>query len=245
MIEVQGLKKQFDNIIAADDVSFVASDGEVTGLLGPNGAGKTTTMRMIYGLAQPDSGSVLIDGRNCTGDPVEVARRLGVLPDTRGLYPRLTSREHLRYFGELQGLSGSALDRRVAELIGWLEMEEIADRRVHGFSHGERVRVALGRALMHGPRNILMDEPSNGLDVMSTRALRSLILLLKQQGKCVLFSSHVMQEVAAVCDRIIVIAAGKVVASGNTGEIVRNTGKSTLEDAFVELTGSREDFIET
>jgi sodium transport system ATP-binding protein len=216
----------------------------VTGLLGPNGAGKTTTMRMIYGLAQPDSGSILIDGRNCTGDPVEVAQRLGVLPDTRGLYPRLTSREHLRYFGELQGLSGPALDRRVAELIGWLEMEEIADRRVNGFSHGERVRVALGRALMHGPRNILMDEPSNGLDVMSTRALRSLILRLKQQGKCVLFSSHVMQEVAAVCDRIIVIAAGKVVASGNTGEIVRNTGKSTLEDAFVELTGSREELIE-
>jgi sodium transport system ATP-binding protein len=244
MIEVQGLKKQFGNIIAVADVSFVASDGEVTGLLGPNGAGKTTTMRMIYGLAQPDSGSVLIDGRNCTGDPVEVAQRLGVLPDTRGLYPRLTSREHLRYFGELQGLSGPALDRRVAELIGWLEMEEIADRRVHGFSHGERVRVALGRALMHGPRNILMDEPSNGLDVMSTRALRSLILRLKQQGKCVLFSSHVMQEVAAVCDRIIVIAAGKVVASGNTGEIVRKTGKSTLEDAFVELTGSLEEFIE-
>jgi sodium transport system ATP-binding protein len=244
MIEVQGLKKKFGNIIAADDVSFVASDGEVTGLLGPNGAGKTTTMRMVYGLAQPESGSVLIDGCNCTGAPVEVAKRLGVLPDTRGLYPRLTSREHLRYFGELQGLSGPALDRRVAELIGWLEMEEIADRRVHGFSQGERVRVALGRALVHGPQNILMDEPSNGLDVMSTRALRSLILRLKQQGKCVLFSSHVMHEVAAVCDRIIVIAAGRVVASGNTGEIVRNTGKATLEDAFVELTGSREELIE-
>ena len=244
MIEVQGLKKRFGQVITANGVSFVASDGEVTGLLGPNGAGKTTSMRMIYGLAHPDSGSVWIDGRNCTGDPVEVAKRLGVLPDSRGLYPRLTAREHLRYFGELQGLSDFSLDRRVVEVIGWLEMEKIADRRVEGFSHGERVKVALGRALMHDPQNILMDEPSNGLDVMSTRVLRSLILRLKQQGKCVLFSSHVMQEVAAVCDRIIVVAGGRVVASGTPDEIVRNSSKSTLEDAFVALTGSREQLIE-
>lgn len=244
MIEAQGLKKKFDHVIAADGVSFIASDGEVTGLLGPNGAGKTTSMRMIYGLAHPDSGSVWIDGRNCTGNPVEVARRLGVLPDSRGLYPRLTTREHLHYFGELHGLSGPSLDRRVVEVIGQLEMARIADRRVQGFSQGERVKVALARALMHDPRNILMDEPSNGLDVMSTRVLRSLILRFKQDGKCVLFSSHVMQEVAAVCDRIVVIAGGRVVASGTTDEIIRNTGKSTLEDAFVELTGSREEFIE-
>jgi sodium transport system ATP-binding protein len=150
----------------------------------------------------------------------------------------------LRYFGELHGLSGPSLDRRVVEVIGQLEMARIADRRVQGFSQGERVKVALARALMHDPRNILMDEPSNGLDVMSTRVLRSLILRFKQDGKCVLFSSHVMQEVAAVCDRIVVIAGGRVVASGTTDEIIRNTGKSTLEDAFVELTGSREEFIE-
>jgi len=243
MIEVQGLKKKFGHIIAANGVSFIASDGEVTGLLGPNGAGKTTSMRMIYGLAHPDSGRVWIDGQDCTGSPVEVAKRLGVLPDSRGLYPRLTAGEHLRYFGELHGLSGPSLDRRVVEVIGELEMERIADRRVQGFSQGERVKVALARALMHDPRNILMDEPSNGLDVMSTRVLRSLILRLKQDGKCVLFSSHVMQEVAAVCDRIVVIAGGTVVASGTTGEIIRNTGKSTLEDAFVELTGSGEELV--
>jgi sodium transport system ATP-binding protein len=244
MIEVQGLRKKFGQVNAANGVSFIASDGEVTGLLGPNGAGKTTSMRMIYGLAHPDGGSVWIDGRDCTSNPVEVARRLGVLPDSRGLYPRLTTREHLRYFGELHGLSGPSLDRRVVETIGQLEMERIADRRVQGFSQGERVKVALARALMHDPRNILMDEPSNGLDVMSTRVLRSLILRLKRAGKCVLFSSHVMQEVAAVCDRIVVIAGGRVVGSGTTDEIVRNSGKSTLEDAFVELTGSREEFIE-
>jgi sodium transport system ATP-binding protein len=245
MIEVQGLAKHFGHVIAVDGVSFTASDGEVTGLLGPNGAGKTTSMRMIYGLAHPDRGSVWIDGRNCTANPVEVAKRLGVLPDSRGLYPRLTTREHVRYFGELHGLSGPSLDRRVVEVIGQLAMERVADRRVQGFSQGERVKVALARALVHDPGNILMDEPSNGLDVMSTRALRALILRLKQNGKCVLFSSHVMHEVAAVCDRVVVIAGGRVVASGTTEEIVRNTGKSTLEDAFVELTGSREEFIET
>jgi sodium transport system ATP-binding protein len=244
MIEVRGLEKTFGGIIAAAGVSFMASDGEVTGLLGPNGAGKTTSMRMIYGLAHLDSGSVWIDGRNCTDNPVEVAKRLGVLLDSRGLYPRLTTREHLRYFGELHGLSDPSLDRRIVELIGQLEMERISDRRVQGFSQGERVKVALARALMHDPQNILMDEPSHGLDVLSTRVLRSMILRLKQDGKCVLFSSHVMHEVAAVCDRVVVIAGGRVVACGTTDEIVRSTGKSTLEDAFVELTGSREEFVE-
>lgn len=243
MIEVQGLKKAFGNIIAADGVSFVADDGEVTGLLGPNGAGKTTSTRMIYGLAHPDSGTVWIDGYNCTGDPVEVSKRLGVLPDSRGLYPRLTACEHLRYFGELQGLSGRPLDSRVMDVIGLLQMERIANRRVQGFSQGERVKVALGRALIHNPKNILMDEPSNGLDVMITRLLRSLIVRLKQEGKCVLFSSHVMQEVAAVCDRVIVMVGGRVVASGTIEEIVRNSSKSTLEDAFVELTESRGQFV--
>ena len=244
MIEVQDLAKKFGPVIAADGVSFSALDGEVTGLLGPTGAGKTTSMRMIYGLAHPDRGSVWIDGQNCTDNPVDVAKRLGVLPDSRGLYPRLTTREHVRYFGELHGRSGPSLDRRVVEIIGQLEMERIADRRVQGFSQGERVKVALARALVHDPGNILMDEPGNGLDVMSTRVLRALIRRLRQNGKCVLFSSHVMHEVTALCDRVVVIAGGRVVASGTTDEIVRNTGKSTLEDAFVALTGSREEFIE-
>jgi sodium transport system ATP-binding protein len=243
MIEAHGLRKKFGNITAADGVSFIARDGEVTGLLGPNGAGKTTSMRMIYGLARPDSGRVLIDGQDCTNDPVEVARRLGILPDTRGLYPRLTCREHLRYFGELQNLRGPELEHRMDELIGWLEMEKIADRRVQGFSQGERVRVALARALVHSPQNILMDEPSNGLDVMSTRALRALVLRLKKQGKCILFSSHTMQEVAALCDRVIVIGKGKVVASGSTQEIILMTGQQTLEDAFVDLISSREELV--
>jgi len=243
MIEAHGLRKTFANFTAVDEVSFLARDGEVTGLLGPNGAGKTTSMRMIYGLARPDSGRVLIDGQDCTTNPVEVARRLGVVPDTRGLYPRLTSREHLRYFGELQNLSGLELERRMDELIEWLGMEQIADRRVQGFSQGERVKVALARALVHGPQNILMDEPSNGLDVMSTRALRALVLHLKEQGKCVLFSTHIMQEVTAICDRVIVIGKGRVVASGTTEEIIHMTGQPTLEDAFVDLIGSREELV--
>jgi len=243
MIEAHGLRKTIGNFTAVDEVSFLARDGEVTGLLGPNGAGKTTSMRMIYGLARPDTGRVLIDGQDCTTNPVEVARRLGVVPDTRGLYPRLTCREHLRYFGELQNLSGLELERLMDDLIESLGMEQIADRRVQGFSQGERVKVALARALVHGPQNILMDEPSNGLDVMSTRALRALVLRLKEQGKCVLFSTHIMQEVTAVCDRVIVIGKGRVVASGTTEEIIRVTGQSTLEDAFVDLIGSREELV--
>jgi sodium transport system ATP-binding protein len=243
MIEVVGLRKTFGNITAVDEVSFLARNGEVTGLLGPNGAGKTTSMRIIYGLARPDRGRVLIDGQDCTANTVEVAQRLGVVPDTRGLYPRLTCREHVRYFGELQNLSGLDLERRMNELIGWLEMDQIADRRVQGFSQGERVKVALARALVHGPQNILMDEPSNGLDVMSTRSLRALVLHLKKQGKCVLFSTHIMQEVTAICDRVIVIAKGTVVASGTTEEIIRMTGQPTFEDAFVDLMESRKELV--
>jgi len=243
LIEAHGLRKTFGKITAVDEVSFLARDGEVTGLLGPNGAGKTTSMRLIYGLARPDSGRVLIEGQECTTNPVEVARRLGVVPDTRGLYPRLTCREHLRYFGELQNLSGLELERRIDELIESLGMEQIADRRVQGFSQGERVKVALARALVHGPQNILMDEPSNGLDVMGTRALRALVLRLKEEGKCILFSTHIMQEVTAICDRVIVIGKGRVVASGTTEEIMHMTGQTTLEDAFVDLIGLSEELV--
>jgi sodium transport system ATP-binding protein len=244
MIEAQELRKTFGSTRAADGVSFTARDGEVTGLLGPNGAGKTTSLRMIYALVSPDSGRVRIDGRDCTGNVAEAAHHIGVLPDTRGLYPRLTAREHLHYFGELHGLETQEVRHRAQELFRWLEMEKIADRRVEGFSQGERVKVALARALMHEPQNILMDEPTNGLDVMSTRAWRAHVLRLKTQGKSILFSSHIMQEVTVICDRVVVIAKGKVVADGTTAELLRLTGKSTLEDAFVDLVGSAEEWVE-
>lgn len=238
MIEVQALHKRFGALTAVEAVSFRAEDGQVTGLLGPNGAGKTTTLRMLYTLVRPDGGSARVDGVDVAQQPLEARRRMGVLPDARGLYPRLTAREHARYAGEMHGLAGAALERRIDELLELLEMREIADRRTEGFSQGERVKVALARALVHGPRNVILDEPTNGLDVMATRALRGLVRRLREQGSCVLFSSHVMQEVAALCDSIVVVARGRVVAEGTPQELRERMGKDSLEEAFVAAIGS-------
>jgi sodium transport system ATP-binding protein len=238
MIEARNLHKRFGRVTAVEDVSFTAEDGVITGLLGPNGAGKTTTMRMLYTLVRPDGGTALVDGVDVVQRPEEARRALGVLPDARGLYPRLTAREHARYYGELHGLSGAALDRRVDELVELLDMKEIADRRTEGFSQGERMKVALARALVHGPRNVLLDEPTNGLDVMSTRSVRTLLRRLKAEGRCVVFSSHVMQEVAALCDRIVVVAHGRVVADGTPDALRARTGKDSLEEAFVATIGT-------
>ena len=237
MIEVRSLHKRFGQVVAVDDVSFVAKDGAVTGLLGPNGAGKTTALRMIYGLIEPDQGRLSIDEVDVSTDPLAAQARVGVLPDTRGLYPRLTAREHARYFGRLHGLRGRELDDRIHELVDLLEMSTIADRRVEGFSHGERMKVALLRALVHGPQNLLLDEPTNGLDVMGTRAMRNLIRRLRGEGKCVVFSSHIMQEASALCDSIVIISAGNVFAYGSPDELRAQTGHGSLEDAFVALTG--------
>ena len=237
MIAIDNIHKRFGSVTAVDGVSFVADDGAITGLLGPNGAGKTTTLRMLYGVMRPDSGSIRVDGVDAVRTPQAAQARLGVLPDGFGLYPRLTAREHLEYFGELHGVAGPQLAARIEELIELLDMQGIADRRTAGFSHGERTKVALARALVHDPQNVLLDEPTNGLDVMSTRSVRRIIRRLREQGRCIMFSSHVMQEVSALCDAIVVIAAGQVVARGTPDELRRQTGRQSLEDAFVALAG--------
>ena len=237
MIRVEGLQKRFGDVTAVDAVSFAAENGRVTALLGPNGAGKTTTLRMIYAVMKPDSGRVQIDDVDAVGDPQGAQARLGVLPDGFGLYPRLTAREHIHYFGELHGISGARLEERTTQLLKLLDMTAIADRRAAGFSHGERTKVALARALVHNPQNVLLDEPTNGLDVMSTRAVREIIRRLRDEGTCVLFSSHVMQEVSAVSDRIIVIAGGRLVAQGTADELLQRAGRESLEDAFLALAG--------
>lgn len=237
MIRATNLQKRFGAVVAVDGVSFTAPDGVVTGLLGPNGAGKTTSLRMIYGLMKPDHGSIDVDGHDVVAHPLVAQTRLGVLPDVSGLYPRLTPREHIRYFGNLQGLDGAELEARIEKWIEVLDLKSVADRRVAGFSHGERTKVALARALVHNPQNILLDEPTNGLDVMSTRAMREVIRRLKAEQRCVVFSSHVMQEVSALCDRIVVIAQGRVAAEGTSEELLALTGKTSLEDAFVSLVG--------
>ncbi len=238
MIRVDDLHKRFGPVKAVDGVGFVAQDGAVTGLLGPNGAGKTTTLRMLYALMKPDRGSLEVDGIDAVADPQAAQARLGVLPDVSGLYPRLTTREHIHYYGQLHGLSGGALETRTRELIALLDMVSFADRPVRGFSHGERTKVALARALVHDPRNVLLDEPTNGLDVMSTRAVREIIRRMRGEGRCVLFSSHIMQEVSALCDTIVVIARGRVVATGSPDQLREQSGHQDLEDAFVALAGA-------
>jgi sodium transport system ATP-binding protein len=244
MIEIQGLRKSFKTrggeIRAVDGVSFEARDGEITGLLGPNGAGKTTTLRMLYTLMVPDEGRVLVDGLDPVVQPDEVRRRLGVLPDARGLYKRLTARENIAYFGRLHGIGEAEIRARTDRLGAALGMHDCIDRRTEGFSQGQRTKTAIARALVHDPRNVLLDEPTNGLDVMTTRALRRFLAELKAEGRCVLFSSHIMQEVAALCDRIVVIAHGRVVAQGTADELRAQTGRANLEDAFVQVIGSEE-----
>ena len=237
MIQVDGIRKRFGTVTAVDGVSFAANDGAITGLLGPNGAGKTTTLRMLYGVMRPDDGHIQVDSVDAVASPQDAQTRLGVLPDGFGLYPRLTALEHIEYFGELHGITGARLQQRARELIDLLDMGAIANRRTGGFSHGERTKVALARALVHDPRNVLLDEPTNGLDVMSTRAVRHIVRRLRDQGRCVLFSSHVMQEVSALCDSIVVIASGHVVANGTPNELRYQTGQDNLEDAFVALAG--------
>jgi sodium transport system ATP-binding protein len=243
MIAVDDIAKAFGKrreIAAVAGVSFTAADGEITGLLGPNGAGKTTLLRVLATLLRPDAGTATIDGRDVVRDRHEVRRNIGVLSDARGLYPRLTGRENIRYYGTLHGASGAALDARIDELVHALAIEDIADRRAQGYSQGERMKVAIARALVHDPHTLLLDEPTNGLDIMSTRALRTLLHGLRDQGRCLVFSSHVMQEVTALCDRIVILGHGRVVAAGTAAELVAHSGAATLEDAFVALLGSGE-----
>ena len=239
MIEVRDLAKSFGGVSAVREVSFTALDGAVTGLLGPNGAGKSTTLRMVYTVLRPDRGTVHIDGTDALRDGEAARRRIGVLAAQPGLYRELTARENVAYFGRLHGLHGTALDRRVDELIDMLGFGDCAQQRAGTLSQGQRVKTALARALVHAPQNVLLDEPTNGLDVPAIRALREIIQRLRAQGHCVLFSSHVMQEVAAVCDRLVVIAGGRVVACATPSELAAGHGGS-LEDAFVAAVGRRE-----
>jgi sodium transport system ATP-binding protein len=240
MIAIDRLSKRFGKVPAVDELTFEAPDGAITGLLGPNGAGKTTTLRVLGTLMRADSGAARVDGVDAGEQPLEARRRMGLLTDARGLYPRLTAVEHVAYFAELHGLEGALLRQRTDELVELLDMRDIAGRRAEGFSQGERMKVSLARALVHRPRNLVLDEPTNGLDVMSTRALREILRRLRDEGCAVLFSSHVMQEVGTLCDRIVVMARGRVVAEGTADQLRERAGTRTLEDAFVSVIGTAE-----
>lgn len=243
MIKVSNLYKSFGKVEAVRGISFEVRDGEITGLLGPNGAGKTTTLRMLYSLLPPDKGEIRIDGLDPTRDAMAIKNTLGVVPDSRGLYTRMSARENVAYYGQLHGMSRKDIDSRLEELVETLDMADFIERRTEGFSQGQRVKVAIARAMIHKPQTVMLDEPSNGLDVMSTRALRRYILDLKSSGHSVILSTHIMQEVAALCDRIIIIAKGKIAANGTAQELLEKSGSDTLEDAFVRLIGSEEGLL--
>ena len=237
MIEAAALAKTFRSVRALDGLSFTAADGSVTALLGRNGAGKTTTLRILYTVMRPDTGTARIDGLCTVADRRAVQRRIGALADTRGLYPRLTAREHVRYYGRLHGLDGAGLERRIDALVDALDMGAFVDRRARGYSKGQSLKLALARALVHEPRTLLLDEPTSGLDIASSRAVRALIRGVRSRGGCVLFCSHSMAEVAALADQVVIIARGRTAAAGSPDELRRRTGESDLEDVFLALTG--------
>jgi sodium transport system ATP-binding protein len=243
MIVANEVRKQFGAIHALGGVSFTARDGQITALLGPNGAGKTTLLRLLVGLLRRDHGSIAVDGVDPERDPMAARRNIGFLTDQFGLYERLSTREYLAYFGELNGMGGAALHARIDEVAELLALNDILERRAKGFSQGQRIKVALARTLLHRPRHLLLDEPSRGLDVMSTRALRHALTALRKDGCCVIMATHVMQEVTNLCDDVIIIAKGHTVAQGSPDELCRRTGIANLEDAFVSLVGTEEGIV--
>jgi sodium transport system ATP-binding protein len=249
VIEVRGIARRFvqgrgrsaRSVQAVDGLDWVAGDACISGLLGPNGAGKTTLLRIVAGLLEPDAGQVLVDGIDVTTQRRAALGRIGVLSDARGLYPRLTARENIVYYGRLQGMSTAAADARARSLAQTLQMLPLLDRRTEGFSQGERMKTALARALVHDPHNIILDEPTNGLDVQSTRALREALQRLRdEQGKCIVFSTHLMQEVERLCDQVMVMARGRAVAQGTVAELCALTGHDDFERCFVQLAFDRE-----
>jgi sodium transport system ATP-binding protein len=235
MIEIEHVSKSFGAVQALSGLSLTARDGEITGLIGPNGAGKTTAFRVVYGLLLADYGCARVDGVDVATHRMKAQRHLGVLPDVRGLYPRLSAREHLRYFGQLHGSGGQALEADIDDLIERLGMQDFADRPAKGFSRGQELKVALGRALVHRPKNLILDEPTNGLDVMSSRAVRELIFEMKGKGHCILLSSHIMSEVSLLCDKLVICAEGRVVAEGTPAQMRAETGAEDLEEVFVRI----------
>jgi len=235
MIEVSGLTKNFGAVRALDDVTFQARDGRITGLLGPNGAGKSTCLRILSTVMNPDRGTATIGGTNVVEHPLQARREFGVLPHSAGLYKQFTARENIAYYGRLHGMSDERLQHRLDELTRRLGLEEIADRKAKAFSQGERTKVALARALVHEPKYLLLDEPTNGLDVIATRDLRSWLIELKNQGCCILLSSHLMLDIAALADDLLIIVHGKLAATGTPESLSERFANDDLEDIFVQV----------
>jgi sodium transport system ATP-binding protein len=237
VIQVRELTKRFRELTAVDSVSFTCHDAQVFGLLGPNGAGKTTLLRLLATVLQPTAGTAQVDGWDVRKQSAQARARIGLLVETAGLYVRFTPREHLRYYGHLHGMDGAQLEQRIDVVIEMLEMADFADRRTEGFSVGMHRRVILGEALIHDPPNIILDEPTAGLDVMSTRNVRDLIARFRAEGRCVLISTHLMSEAQRLCDRVAIIHKGHLQAVDTPKALIAQTGVDDLEEAFVRIVG--------
>jgi sodium transport system ATP-binding protein len=237
MIEAQGLGKSFGKVEAVADISFAAKDGAITTLLGGNGSGKTTTIRMIAGLVRPDRGAARIDGIDVAADRTGALAKIGVLHDDLGLYPRLTAREHLVFSAKLYGMPSRAAEEAANLAIELTGISDIAKRPTHGFSHGQRMKVALARALVHRPKNLILDEPTRGLDIFAVRMLRDLLKRLRDEGVCVVMSNHALAEVMELSDHVVMIANGRLKASGAPADLMRQAKAGSLEEAFVAFAG--------
>lgn len=235
MIEFQHASREFDGFLAVDDVSFRVEPGEVVGLLGPNGAGKTTALRMLATLLKPTRGHVLVDSIDTAVNPLQVRQRIGYQTGDTGLYDRLTPREFLLYFGRFHEIEKAELARRVNQVIAELQIGEFESRPCGKLSTGQRQRVTLARTLLHEPAALVLDEPTNGLDIVSSSFIVSMIRRAADQGKAVLLSTHIMGEVELTCDRLVIIHRGRIIAAGPRDELVRSTGQNTLSHAFLHL----------
>ena len=236
LLKISSVRKNFNEVIALDNVSFDINSGEVVGLVGSNGAGKTTLLRLMSGVYRPSSGSVTL------GDdtPVHLMRdHLGVVPESTGLYSRLTAWENIRYHSRLYGIDDSVSWKRTLKFAQSLDMEENLSRYTKGFSRGMRQKTALLRALAHGPKVLLLDEPTAGLDITSARTVRSLVEQIKLEGGTVVYSTHQLFEAQQVCDRIIIIHNGNVMADGSPEQLIKDNGCETLEEAYVMLTQAK------
>jgi sodium transport system ATP-binding protein len=239
-IRVEGLTKAYSSpdgapFLAVDHISFEAAPGRIFGLLGPNGAGKTTTLRILSTLIAPTEGTATVGGFSVTEAPAEVRRRIGFLTGSTGLYPRLTAREAVRYFARLYGMESGAAERRIDLLFDRLGIVPFQHKRCGDLSTGMKQKVSIARAIVHDPPVLILDEPTTGLDVLASRHLVEFILGSRDEGKCVLFSTHIMSEAERLCDEIAILHHGRIVAAGTVDDLRRRTGKSKVEDVFLAL----------
>jgi sodium transport system ATP-binding protein len=238
MVEILGLSKSFKKITAVDNIKFRVNKGEIVGLLGENGAGKTTTLRMVATMLKPTGGTVTVNGYDIIKDASKVRGEIGILFGGEvGLYDRLTARENIKYFAELNGMNKKDTEQSIEYLIEMLDMKEYIDRRVGKFSRGMKQKVAIARSIVHKPSVMLFDEPTSGLDVTAARIVQDFILKCKEDNKAIVFSSHSMNEVERLCDRIVIIHKGKILEEGTVEELKKKYSNDNMEEIFMQLVG--------